>query len=317
MNYHELKETIVTAKVKFREEDINLFWKTILGKKPSNNKIFAINSDEVFYYYDKKADVLTVTCRSPLQILNFETGYQIEFLLKRFIHNYSTKKTEWEALFNFKDIIPKNIKQKKEWDKNREKVNMVSLNRFMKLLYKNNSMYENGFILINAKVEDTYLVESESNRVRAKKGEFIKKISISNSENFLSFDSVTKSKQLFIPADSNIIIVCYGKSLVEKDLLNALYNNYNKGDKKWNLKSMFMTQITTPEGIVKIFPDGTFKNMLYLTPWLSSKPLTGLNMMLPTNYCSNNDLLENLMLNKTNSEEVDISDNLDLQNPSF
>ena len=78
-----------------------------------------------------------------------------------------------------------------------------------------------------------------------------------------------------------------------------------------------MTQITTPEGIVKIFPDGTFKNILHLTPWLSSKPLTGLNMMLPTNYRSNNDFLENLMLNESNSEEVVISDNSDFRKPSF
>jgi len=43
LNYRELKEATVTAKVKFRKEDIDLFWKIILGKYPSKNTIFSAN----------------------------------------------------------------------------------------------------------------------------------------------------------------------------------------------------------------------------------------------------------------------------------
>ena len=54
MNYHELKETIVTAKVKYRKEDIDLFWKTILGKYPSKNTIFSANPGDVYYFIIEK-----------------------------------------------------------------------------------------------------------------------------------------------------------------------------------------------------------------------------------------------------------------------
>ena len=44
---NEIEEVTVAAKVKFRTRDINLFWKTILGKPPSKRTIHAVNPEDV------------------------------------------------------------------------------------------------------------------------------------------------------------------------------------------------------------------------------------------------------------------------------
>ena len=76
MHIHEMEEVKVTAKVSVRESDIELFWRTILGKKPSKKTIQATNPEAVYYYYNSETNKLTVTCRVPLQIVNYETGYR-------------------------------------------------------------------------------------------------------------------------------------------------------------------------------------------------------------------------------------------------
>jgi len=70
-----MEEVTVSARIRFRQRDINLFWMTILGKPPSPKTIHAVNPEAV-YYYDSKTQILKVTCRVPLQIINPETDYQ-------------------------------------------------------------------------------------------------------------------------------------------------------------------------------------------------------------------------------------------------
>ena len=243
MNYYELEEVSVTAKVKFRKQDINLFWDMIFGEKPSKKTIFAVNPGDVFYFYNRETNILTVTSRIPIQIFNLETGYHIEYLLKRFTHNYNTNETFWEAKFRFTELEPVNIFQENKWEKNREKVNKVSIYRFVKSLY-DNSLDENGFQLSNS----------------------LGQIKL---ENYLSIDSVLNTKTLYIPQDSTLFLICYGKPAVRDNL--------------------FFNKIKTPNGPVQIFPDGTFKNPLGFSPQLFTKGLTGLNMFLPLEYNYNID----------------------------
>ena len=76
---NELDEVTVTSKVRFRQTDINLFWSMLLGRKPSKKTIYAINPEVVYYYYNPETRILKVTCREPLQIINNETGYFVQF----------------------------------------------------------------------------------------------------------------------------------------------------------------------------------------------------------------------------------------------
>ena len=159
MDIRELEEVTVAKTVKFRKEDIELFWKTILGKKPAKNTIFTTNPETVYYYYNSETRILTVTCRVPLQIINLETGYQIEFILERFTHDYNTFTTHWDAKIKFTALEPVTIKQKYIWGKNRENVYQVSTTNFIRSLY-NNSLKENGFLLIN--IDESYFNEPVS-----------------------------------------------------------------------------------------------------------------------------------------------------------
>jgi len=148
MNNLELEEVTVEAKIKSRKQDIDLFWETVLGRKPHKNYIFAANPGAAYYYYNSEANRLTVTCPEPLQVFNIETGYHIELILERFTHNYNTKTSSWEAKYKFTELTPANIKQEIAWEKNREKIYRVSLNNFIKSLY-NNSLRSNGFVMFN------------------------------------------------------------------------------------------------------------------------------------------------------------------------
>jgi len=69
----ELEALDVSAGIRFRQTDINLFWKTILGKSPSRRTIQATNPETVYYYYNPETKILKVLCREPLQIINHET----------------------------------------------------------------------------------------------------------------------------------------------------------------------------------------------------------------------------------------------------
>jgi len=143
--FRTLDEVKVTETVKARKEDIILFWRKILGKQPDKT-IFATNPEKVFYYYNPKSRILTVSCPVPLQISNLKTGYHIEYILDRFTHDYNTNASFWSAQFMFKELEPEDTKQKNSWIKNRENVYRVSLSNFIKALY-NDSLMENGFFI--------------------------------------------------------------------------------------------------------------------------------------------------------------------------
>jgi len=158
LHIRELEEVTVSAKVKFRKEDIALFWNTLLGKDPSKKTIYATNPEAPFYYYDFKTKILKVTCRTPLRIINNETGYEIQYILSKFVHNYDTNTTSWNGEFSFKELEPENARQENLWGKNREKIYKISIATFIKALY-HNSLLENGFLLTYTGGVSRYLSE--------------------------------------------------------------------------------------------------------------------------------------------------------------
>lgn len=285
MHIRELEEVTVAKKVKFRQEDIDLFWKTILGENPSKNTIFATNPKAVFYYYNSKTNLLTVTCRVPLQIINNETGYEIEYILDHFTHDYNTNTTHWEFQPKFTELEPKSIKQKYTWGINRENVYSVSMTNFIRSLYSD-SLEKNGFLLISfneTDFRDTTINQKPDifNHQKAQENITPRKIYLINPERFVSTDSV-HLKTLNVPSDSTIMLACFGKSITDKEaqLMQAKLRKWAS----WLTIGLFRNKIETPDTTIYIFPDGTFKNSLKLSPKIASKPLTGLSMTLPIEY---------------------------------
>jgi len=211
--------------------------------------------------------MLKVTCRVPLQIINIETGYKIQYVLNYFTHDYKARLTSWEGECMFEELDPGNYQQKNTWEKNRKKVHQVSIYKFVKSLYYR-SLIENGFLL-------THIGKGYQGKdVPARN------LSLANSKDFLSSVSDAGCKTLYIPTDSSIILVCYGKPVNDMDL-SILQRAQNRLS-KWSMVGSYRNNLYTPFDTVSIFPDGTFRNTLHFTPEASSRPLTGLNMMLPS-----------------------------------
>jgi len=266
MILYEIEEVTVTANVRFRQRDINLFWTTILGKLPSQKTIHAINPESVYYYYNSETRILKVTCREPLQIINNETGYHIQLVVDHFTYDYTTNTSIWVWERKFEELEPENHKQKMIWEENRKKIYQSSVIHFIKSLY-HNSLIENGFLL-------TYQGES----IRFDHHQY----SVENPNPYLVIDSIDGHKTFHIPSDLELMLVCFGRPLNKRDF-NNIDMAQQRGRFDWSRFGLYRNFLKTPEP-VQIFPDGTYKNLLQVNPCFLSNSLLGLNMRLPTDY---------------------------------
>ena len=290
LEYNEMDEVMVRAKVRFRQKDINLFWNTILGRLPSKKTIYALNSETVYYYYNQATNSLKVTCREPLQIINNETGYLIQFVLDEFTHNYNTEISSWKYEYLFSELEPANNKQKTTWEENRKKVYRVSLSNFIKSLY-NNTLNEDGYLFTYLeKKDETYNTHNTFETVRnvnASQGRTatysFRSVNVSP-DVFLSTDSVAGSKILTIPADLKdyLMLICYGNPITQSQI-NEI-DKAQTGQLSWLRAGFAQNILQTPGGAVRIYPDGTCSNLLMLSPYMSSSSLLGLNLKLPLDY---------------------------------
>jgi len=296
----ELEEVTAAAKVRFRKTDINLFWKTILGKNPSLRTIQATNPEAVYYYYNPEAKILKVTCREPLQIVNYETGYRIQYFLNYFTHDYNSGFTDWRYQSAFTELEPQNPRQKESWEKNRKEVYDISLTKFIKSLY-NNTLLKDGFVLANFN------------------------FSFADRDDIVKTNSVNNSKT--IDTDGLVLLICYGKHITDRDLarLQALQQTSTKAvppPESFPLSSSLTKEqikeqqrefrerdgaVSLEQSIqrqkmgerfdshgkimnllqgdsIRIFPDGTFTNTLSMGAVNNSVSLMGLIMRLPIEY---------------------------------
>ena len=264
----ELDEVTVTRKIKFRQIDINLFWNTLLGKRPSKKTLYVTNPETVFYHYNPTSMILKVTCREPLEIINNETGYKIQMVVGHFTHDYKNDVSSWETSTIFKELKPVDDRQKTTWEKNRQRIYQYSLANFIKSLY-NNSLKENGFLL-------TYIGKGNVMGVREKDV-------YENPDFFIKTDSLRRSKTFFIPPlITDLMLVCFGNPVTERILDKV--DLAQKGDTGWDQLGIYRNVLFTPQVPVRIFPDGTYQSALQLYPVFFSKSLLGLDMTLPVEY---------------------------------
>ena len=272
---HLLDEVKVGVNVRFRQRDINLFWEKVLGEPPSRKTIYAVNPEDVYYFYNRETRILKVTCRVPLQIINRETGYHILLILDHFTHNYQTGISFWKYEYMFNELEPENNSQKNLWETNRQKVYQISLTNFIKSLYHDQLM-ENGFMLIYLERVKTYP------SIKMDKA-------FETSKTLLSIDSAG-GKTMYIPTDLKdfLMLVCFGKPV--KDVIDKIILDKKKYSRNiqwfnyWSKMGLVRTMLETVGDSVRIYPDGTYSNPLMLTPCYSSYSLLGLNAMLPLDY---------------------------------
>jgi len=277
LQINELQEVTITEKVRFRQSDINLFWKTVLGKNPSKKAIHVVNPETVYYHYNPETRILNVTCREPLQIINYETGYQILYVLDYFMHDYKKDFSDWSNKVNFIELKPENPRQKNNWEKKRREVYNSSLTKFIKSLY-NNSLHEDGFVLAALRQNSDRNLPSY--------------LSLLSPEDVLSQKAADNSKTLNL-SNEQVILICYGRRMSIYDLSlrlnknNGLYMNLLHGDS------------------ISIFPDGTYINKLLMAPVNYSSTLLGLNTKLPVEYQP----VGSALTNKDDEKSFDLNGN--------
>ncbi len=285
MRSYEMKDVTVTAKVRFRNKDIDLFWKTILGNAPSKKISQPLNPEAVFYHFNPETQKLTITCHVPLQIINHETGYQVQYVLNYFTHDYNTGISDWEGQYMFTELAPATLKQKNTWEANRKKVYQVSVTNLVKTLYQNTTL-ENGFLFAYHLKQDIVQRSTLFDQSRVYKADELQTQRTASpmyykmdSDFFIQTDSATGNKTFQVPSEWNVMLVCYGKPVTNKELRKV-----GEQMKSWETIGLFRSHISTPRDPVHIYPDGSYRNPIGLTPMFSSNPLWGINLVLPIEY---------------------------------
>jgi hypothetical protein len=289
LKIQELDDVVVSAGIRFRRTDINLFWRTILGKNPSRRTIQATNPETVYYYYNPATRTLKVTCREPLQIVNYETGYRIQYILENFTHDYNTGITDWSHQFVFTELEHENPRQQNSWEEKRREVYNVSLTKFIKSLY-NNSLENDGFVMADLKI---HLSDPSSPF----------NLTFLNPDSVLSASSIDGSKTLNL-SNRQILLICYGKAVTEADSIRLDRSQFPTGRYSSSIdmgRGGYVASSYTPgehldkNGLyrsmlqgksIRIFSDGTFTNEVTMASVndASSSPLMGLSMKLPIDY---------------------------------
>lgn len=299
---HVLEEIVKETRVRVRQKDINLFWKTVLGEKPSRQRIRVINPEAVYYYFNSDTRILTVTCREPLQIINHETGYKIQYILNNFTHNYNTGITERNQQFSFTELEPANSRQKNSWMQKRQEIYNISLEKFIRSLY-NNSLHDDGFVLAtlrtNAEPDKNQRITPYSNApIDCNLGKSFQ-ISILNPDSILSAVSADNSRTLTFPKE-NVLLVCYNRPITDRDL-----NQIREAQGNAFLTNNNLMMNLLYGNSIRIFPDGTFANSLQVGPVNSSNIITALNRRIPIDYFP-----DDLSLTVIGNESKSVSDSI-------
>ena len=282
MQVQELDELDVSAGIRFRQRDITLFWSKILGKNPSKRTIQATNPETVFYYFNPESRILKVICREPLEIINYETGYHIQYMLDYFTHDYNADITNWEYQSIFTELEPANTRQQNTWEKNRKEVYQVSIPKFIQSLY-NNTLINDGFVL-------TPLHVTVQNDARRGMSDRFGLSTFINPDDILSTDSFDNGKLLHLPNDQ-ILLISYGRPINDYDIKMIPDSKSGGGSLagvNWERANRGAYRNLLYGDSIRIYPDGTYTNRLYLSPLDISNPsLMGLCMTLPIEYNSN------------------------------
>lgn len=86
---NQLDEVVLDGSVFSRKEMLKAFKRDFLGETKGGKKAKILNEDDIRFYYDKNDKSLFASSRRPIQIINKELGYKVEFDLIDFISEFS------------------------------------------------------------------------------------------------------------------------------------------------------------------------------------------------------------------------------------
>ena len=251
VNEMEIKEVIVTPESnKNRQKHIDLFWNKILGEKPSKKGLEVLNPETMSYILDNDS-ILEAWCYDPVDIINHQTGFRILYTLHSFQHNYIDNCTEYYGAPYFEELAPKNIREKKRWEKNRKEVYSVTFTNFLRALYKE-QIHESGFFLVD-------------------------RDSLKNEKIFpVNLKDILQVEQdiVHVKIKNPLVLMCISKPITEKMIKNSY--------KEILLSSSSFPVMELRPQEISINSDGTYVGLLKIQE--IRKSIFGLSRILPIEY---------------------------------
>ena len=130
-----------------RQEYLDIFIKSFLGRSYNAAQCKILNTDDINIWLDKKNDVLYANSEEFLIIENKALGYRMKYLLNEFSceqpYSYGGTIRYTGNLF-FEDLAG-NFRQQKRWEQERINSYLGSVQHFFRSMFSN-TLEENGFV---------------------------------------------------------------------------------------------------------------------------------------------------------------------------
>jgi hypothetical protein len=85
---NQLDEVVLDASPFTREEMLRAFKRDFLGKTKAGRRASILNEDDIRFYYDTEVKSLYASASQPIEVINKELGYKVEFDLVDFISDF-------------------------------------------------------------------------------------------------------------------------------------------------------------------------------------------------------------------------------------
>ena len=277
----ELPEVSVTSQKTYRQSDVDLFWNTILGVKPTRRGLQVLNPEKVYFHLSSDK-VLKAFCSEPVEIVNHEMGYHIRYVLQFFEHDYKTGESLYYGMPVFEELTPLNNSQKRRWDRRRQEVYAVSITRFMRALYRQN-IHEAGFLLVKLDMVTT-TTKTHENRY----GHLVP-VEIDSTKQVavpVPLTDILQKDQVLI--DSPLYLGCFSKPVTEEMIENSYSTMFERLERiivgqhvKFQPRDPFPIALLPPQQFT-IYPDGTYSGILRLG--MIENQILGLSATTPLEY---------------------------------
>jgi len=175
-------------------------------------------------------------------------------MLESFQYDYRTEEFTFKGKPYFEELIPKNKLQKGRWEKKRQEVYAISMNRFFRALYRE-QINEEGFYLVN---KNSFMHYGNTTLIP------LKDIVVAN------------ENMAMLNIREPLLLMSFSMPVTSQTLQKSPLH-VSKGEKFPVLIDLLPQRLT-------IYPDGTYTGSLIIQEYKKSVSLSGLSSILPLEY---------------------------------
>ena len=143
-----LDELQITSSNKEWKRNFEHFRDEFIGETDFAYQTSIENPTVLSFDIDEQQNALVATSPEPIIINNKALGYRLYIELEQFVWNRSGNSGFYKIYPKFEQLTPEDNKQRRKWERNREKTYEKSFRRFLNSLY-NDELKENNFSIIN------------------------------------------------------------------------------------------------------------------------------------------------------------------------